>query len=81
MLTQQAIQDGIRAAKRQKHNQAADFQDVDKMLDEAGSAGAFEGSNDSNDSRGIARGRLKTSVEGVPASLYPKRELAIGDDD
>jgi len=80
-LTQDALQDGVNAARRQKHNQAADFQGVERMLDETGgSSHAFAASSAATDSRGVAKPILNRSVEAAPTNLYPKREYAIGDD-
>lgn len=80
-LTREAERDAINAARRQKHNQAADFQGVEKMLeDTGGTSHAFAASSAMTDSRGVARPVLNRSVEAVPNSLYPTREYAVGDD-
>ncbi len=80
-LTDQAIQDGIRAAKSQRSRQSAAFTGVDKMLEEThGAHAGFEASDASNDSRGVARPKLKRSIEQVPPSSYPSRSLAVGDE-
>lgn len=80
-LTDEATRDHIERARRQKHNQAADFQGVEKILDETGGTShAFAPSSAATDSRGVARPQLKRSVEAAPTSLYPTREYAIGDD-
>lgn len=79
-LTDEANRDALNAARRQKHNQAADFQGVDKILHDAGAQG-FEAPSAKTDSRGVARPQLNRTVEAAPQSLYPRREYAIGDDD
>ena len=78
-LNREAEADAINAARRQKHNQAADFQGVEKIFEKTGAHG-FEASSKATDSRGVARPQLKRTIEGVPTALYPSREYAVGDD-
>lgn len=80
-LTRQAIEDGVRAARKQHRNQTAAFKGVDQMLDETpGHAAGFEASDEHTDSRGIARPMIKRNVERAPVSSYPSRTLAVGDE-
>jgi hypothetical protein len=80
-LTDQAIADGINAAKSQRSRQSAAFKGVDKLLDETpGHRAGFEASDASTDSRGVARPMIKRSIEQAPPSSYPSRTLAVGDE-
>jgi hypothetical protein len=80
-LTQQAVEDGIRAARSQRSRQSAAFKGVDKLLDEtAGSRAGFEASDETTDSRGVARPMIKRTLEQAPPSSYPSRTLAVGDE-
>ncbi len=81
-LDDEARRDDLAKARRQKHNQAAEFNGVDRLLDEThGSEAGFEVSSAATDHRGVARPMLKRSLEAAPTDAYPKREYAIGDDD
>lgn len=80
-LTREAMNDSIRAARLQKHNQTASFTGVDKMLDESGAPEGFEGYSPQNDARGVIMPKLKRTLEGVPETMYPQRELAVGNED
>lgn len=81
VLTQQAIDDGIRAAKSQRRAQSASFQGVEKLLHEThADAAGFEAASDQTDSRGKARPMLRRTVEQAPLSSYPERTLAVGDE-
>lgn len=81
-LTQQAIQDGIAAAQRQRRNQSAAFKGVDRVLDEThGREAGFEAPDAHTDSRGFAAPKLRRTVEQVPVSSYPSRTLAVGSED
>lgn len=79
-MTQQAIDDGIKAARQQRRNQSKQFSAVGEMLSEAGSADVYAAPDAMHDHRGVARPMLKRTVEGVPTNLYPHHELAIGDE-
>lgn len=81
-LEHQARADDLNKARRQKHNQAAEFNGVDRMLEETpGAHAGFAVSSAETDSRGVARPILNRSIEAAPTDAYPKREYAIGDDD
>lgn len=81
-LTTQAVNDGIDAAKRQRRNQSASFQGIDKMLDEThGRDAGFEAADANTDSKGKARPMLRRGVEKAPLSSYPARTLAVGNED
>jgi len=82
VLTDQAVMDGVAAAKRQQHNQSADFAGVEKMLDQTGGTKhAFVAPDRAHDMRGVAAPKLIRTVEGVPDAFYPSRQLAMGDED
>lgn len=80
-LQDEAEADGIRAARQQRRNQAADFMGVSKVIDEAGAAGYYEAGGGAEDSRNYAAPKLNRTVEGSPTALYPHRELALSDDE
>lgn len=78
----EAAHEQRQAAVRQKHNQMAEFEGVDKMLQETGgSSHYFEPSSAQTDSRGVARPMLNRTIEKAPVDLYPQRELAVGPED
>ncbi len=80
-MTQEAINDGIKAARNQRHQQSKAFAAVDAMLVETGGAdAAFAAADAEHDHRGVARPMLKRTVEGIPGNMYPQRELALGDE-
>jgi len=81
-LTQEAIADGVKEARRLKHDQASDFEGVDKMLRDVGAdRHAFEAPSKETDRRGWAAPKLKRTVEGIPDGFYPKHEFALGDEE
>jgi hypothetical protein len=83
-MTQEAIEDGIIAARRQRHNQQTSFTGQDKIrevLSEGGAASGYAAPSRENDSRGIAQAHVHRTVEGVPGNLYPRREIALGDEE
>lgn len=80
-MTEQAVQDGIRAAHGQRHRQQATFKDVGAVLAEAGSAGSYEVSTAESDPRGYAKAGVRREIVGSPTSLYPARQYSGLDDD
>lgn len=88
-LTQQAINDGIRAAKGDLYKQQLSFQGADDIVDKVnemfGVDTGIEPASGENDSRGWAKPKFKRRVEAVPGSMYPQRtretSLTMGDDD
>lgn len=82
-LTREATEEARGNARRQKHNTAAEFTGVEKILESGQSIhrGGFEAPSAENDSRGQAKPRLNRTVEGSPTALYPQRQYAVGDEE
>lgn len=82
-LTLQALNEGRFEADRQRNNQQAEFYDVEHIIEEGAMVhrGGYEASSARNDSRGVARPKMKRALEGAPTALYPQRSLAVGDED
>ncbi len=82
-LTKEAIEESRSAAYRQKHNTAAEFTGVEKILEGGRSIhhGAFVPPSKETDSRGKATPKLNRTLEGSPTALYPQRQYAVGDEE
>jgi hypothetical protein len=81
-MTMQAEEDARRAARDQKRKQASQFSNVAAVLDQTGgSNAAFAAADAAHDHRGVARPMLKRTVEGIPESMYPHRDLALGNEE